>query len=319
MKDLQRFVKDCAAPTHTTLFVEQTIEEALEQLRNRTISEKIIYFYVIDYQYRLLGVVSARNLLLHPPQTLIKEIMQKSVVSLCAEETLQEGLEILDRYKLLALPVVDKEHHLLGVIDIDHYLEESLDVANAHRLRDVFQMIGVYVEEGKKATAWKGYASRIPWIGCNLLGGLACAVISRFFANVLTQFIILAMFIPLLLTLSESISMQALAHNIHFPQKRKDWGFWKKIHKEWRVVALLGVTCGLCVGGVSLFWGEGFLPALTISIGIMLSTLLSAAFGVIIPVMLRSDPKLAAGPVVLMLADIITTTIYLSLGSLLLI
>ncbi|MCB1084922.1 MAG: magnesium transporter, partial [Chlamydiia bacterium] len=166
----------------------------------------------------------------------------------------------------------------------------------------------------------KGYRSRMPWIFCNMFGGFACAVISRIFEIVLAKVLLLAMFIPLVLTLSESISMQSMTQSMQLIMKgSRRWSYiFSSLVREWQVVALLAVSSGLIVGSVSLLWGEGFGPGLIITFGIMISVYLTATIGSAIPLILHArkwDPRVAAGPVVLMFADVLTTLIYLSLGT----
>ncbi len=319
-KDLTKPVSEYVVKVHTVIYADQTIEEALSELRKRHISDKIIYFYVIDPEGKLVGFIPTRTLLLAEPEARIGNIMQSAVISLKGSQTLREAMEFLESHRLLALPVIDDEGKFLGVIDVDLYLEESVDVARANRRSDVFQMIGLYVEEGKKFTPWKSYRSRMPWISCNIFGGMACAVIARVFELVLAKVLLLAMFIPLLLTLSESISMQSMAQSMQLLRRNKLSlkHAIQALLREGKVIGLLSVTCGLAVGAVSLLWGEGFTPALTISTGILVSVLISASVGSAVPLIIHSrnwDPKVAAGPVVLMFADVMTTTIYLSLAT----
>lgn len=318
-KDLKRLVKDFVMPTKTIIKVDYTIEEAIECLRHRHIDERIIYIYVLDDENRLCGVVPTRTLLFKDPSTKIVDVMHTSIICLYSNQTLQEAMEFLESHKLLALPVVDAEKHFLGVIDVDLYLEESLDIVNSRRLSDIFQMIGIYLEEEKGASLWKSYRARMPWIFCNMFGGIACAIISRVYQLVLGKVLLLAFFIPLVLTLSESISMQSVTQSLELTrQKHKMRYLLGKVIRETNIVAFLAATSGVMVGALSLFWGEGLMPALVIGFGIMISVYISSLFGASIPVLLHMkkwDPKVASGPFVLMCADVITTIIYLSLAT----
>lgn len=320
MKNFDKPLRDFVDPVRTTVHVDQTIEEALTFLREKHIEEEIIYIYVVDDERRLTGVVPTRSLLLSEPDTPILSVMDTSLITLNSEQTLQEAMEFLESHRLLALPVVDDKNHLLGVINVGHYLEEKVDVANARRRFDIFQMIGMVVEEGKRASVWNGYRSRMPWIFCNMFGGFACAIISRTFELVLAKVLLLAMFIPLLLTLSESISMQSMTQSMQLLKRQTHHlkYLFQALIREWQTVALLAISSGIIVGAVSLFWGDGLPPALTIGFGIMVSVLISASIGSAVPLILharRWDPRVAAGPVVLMFADVLTTLIYLSLGT----
>lgn len=319
-KDLTRPLKDFIAPVRTTIHVEHTVEEALRFLRGKHITDEIIYIYVVDEERKLIGVVPTRRLLLAEPQTPITEIMGSHLISLRGDQTLQEAMEFLESHHLLALPVVNDQGQLLGVIDVGLYLEEKVDVATAHRRSDIFQMIGMYIEEGKKPSPWRGYRLRMPWIFCNMFGGFACAVISRVFEVVLGKVLLLAMFIPLVLTLSESISMQSMTQSMQLLKNHhRTWKYTlSSLFREWHVVALLALSSGLIVGAVSLLWGEGVLPGVVIMLGIMISVYITATIGSIVPLIVHSrkwDPRVAAGPVVLMFADVLTTLFYLSLGA----
>ncbi len=318
-KDLTKYVKDYAVYPSTVVDQDLTIEEALAYLRHKKIEDKIIYIYVVDKEQKLKGVVPTRSLLLKDPSARIYEVMQTSVVCLHGNQSLRDAMEFLESYRLLALPVVDEEKRFIGVIDVDMYLDESYEVVNARRQFDIFQMIGVYLEEGKTVSVFQSYKRRMPWIFCNMIGGIACAIISRIYEHVLAQVLLLAMFIPLVLTLSESISMQSMTQSLELTHgKHKLRYLFYRIFRESNVVAIIAISCGVIVGCLSLFWGEGVLPALTISVGISISVYITAFIGSLVPVIIHSrslDPKVASGPVVLMFADVITTLIYLSLAT----
>lgn len=317
--DLTKLVKDYAVYPSAVIDEDFTIEEALECLRHKKIEDKIIYIYVVDQNQKLRGVVPTRALLLKDPKIKISDIMQSSVICLRGSQSLREAMEFLETHRLLALPVVDENKKFIGIIDVDLYLDESIDIVNARRRNDVFQMMGVYLEEGRALTLFKSYSLRMPWIFCNMIGGFACAIISRIYENVLAKVLLLAMFIPLVLTLSESISMQSMTQSLEMTRSRHRFRYiFTRVFRETNIVGMLSVTCGLIVGSVSLFWGQGLYPALVITIGIAVSVYISAFIGSLMPLTihgLKLDPKVASGPVVLMFADVITTLIYLTLAT----
>ncbi|MCY3974871.1 MAG: CBS domain-containing protein [Simkaniaceae bacterium] len=316
-REYDRLLKECVAKVRTTIHPDQTVEEALRFLRSKHIDEEIIYIYVVDEERRLVGVVSTRNLLLSESETPVSAIMSTSIVTLRGEQTLKEAMTYLETHRLLALPVVDGEQRLLGAIHIGHYVHRKVDVETARRRDDLFQMLGLSIAEDKKGV-WSGYRTRMPWIFCNMIGGFICAAVSHAFEMTLKKLLVLAMFIPLLLTLSESISMQSMAQSMHFAGRKRS-AFIRFFLHEWRVTALLALSSGIIVALVSLLWGDGIVAALPIGCGIVLSVTLASAIGAIVPVMLRKgnrDPRVAAGPIVLMFADVLTTSIYLFLGTL---
>lgn len=320
MKDLDKIAYECATPVDTILLMSARVDEALQDLRKKKIKQNVIYFYVVDAENCLKGVVSTRQLLLAEPTSLVDDIMQHSVVKIEAHQTLREALEVFSRKSFLALPVVDKAGKLLGSIDLDMVMGETVDISTERGRWDAFQMIGLTLEDGKRPPILHSFRLRMPWLLCNVFSGLICAIISRIYENVLSSYLLLAFFIPLVLTLSESISMQSVTQVLQFLRRpRFQWplavarGF-----REWRLVMLLAVTCGALVGALSLFWEDGDAVSGALGVGIMGGVTISALFGITMPVVLhwaKLDPKVAAGPVVLMIVDILTTAFYLGLAT----
>ncbi|HEY4254807.1 MAG TPA: CBS domain-containing protein, partial [Chlamydiales bacterium] len=149
-KDLSQLAVDCYLPVEAVILIHSTIGEALRELRKKQVTQTIIYFYVVDSEQRLKGVVSTRQLLLAEPHMKIDEIMQRSVVSIEADKPLSKAMELFAEYPLLALPVVDLDGKLLGTIDVQMIMDENVNVADLRTRLDVFQMIGLKLEDGKK-------------------------------------------------------------------------------------------------------------------------------------------------------------------------
>ncbi len=312
---LDRKVKNCMTPVKTVIMDDQNIDEAIAILREKHICEKVLYFYVVDGEGKLKGLVSTRNLLLKKSSTKIREITEPHVIALNEEQTVQEAMEIMETQRLLALPVVDGSGRLVGIVDVGVYIEESVDVAHARKRVQIFQMLGVIIEEGRPFSTFHTYKQRIPWILCTIVGGVSCAAITRIFEHVLQEVIILAMFIPLVLSLSESISMQSMTQSLNQAELKVTF---KSILKQCRLYVLLALTCSVIVGSISILWGDGDSPPLIISSGIFFSIILSATIGAAVPFVLhraKLDPRVAAGPVVLMFADVLTTTIYMLIAA----
>ena len=318
--DLKKPLKDCLTPIDFFVRGDLTIKENLRFLQGRHLEHKIIYFYVVDENHKLLGIVPTRKMLLCKPDTLIETIMDQNVIRANIDQTVLEAIEMMEKKRLLAIPVVDEDGRLLGAIDVQTYLEDSFNAADTQHRIDVFQLIGLTLEEGKKISVKQGYRLRMPWIFCNMIGGLLCAIISRYNEVVLSKVLILAFFIPLVLTLSESISMQSMTQSLQTVKNSKTSFkyLYLRAIKEWKIVFLIALSSGLTIGSASLLWGDGIKPSFVIGFGILISVMLSSIFGTLIPILLHSkklDPKVASGPVVLTLADVLTTFLYLSLAS----
>lgn len=319
-QDLSKTACECAAPVETVILQTATVAEALADLRKRKIKQKIIYFYAVDEEQKLKGVVSTRQLILADPHMKVEEVMQKSVVRIKAYQTLKDALEAFAAHPLLALPVVDEENHLLGAIDLQMISEEALDVADERSRSDAFQMVGLTLEERRKIPLFHSFRIRMPWLLCNVFSGLVCAVISRYYEEVLSAFLLLAFFIPLVLTLSESASMQSVAQSLQFLRRpRFHWrSALRRSLREWQVALLLSLTLGLLVGAISMFWGQGILPSTAVGVGIVSGVAFSSIFGILTPIFLhrlKLDPRVASGPLVLMIADILTTAFYLAIAT----
>lgn len=319
-QDLNRPVTNCLSRVEFYIRGDQTIQKNLQELQGKHLEQKIIYFYVVDENHKLLGIVPTRKMLLCPPETPVKEIMDHSVIKAHTNQTLLDVIEIMEKNRLLAVPVVDDEGKLLGMIDVQTYMEGTFNIADTRHRLDVFQFIGLTLEEGKKFSIMQGYRLRMPWIFCNMIGGLLCAIISRYNEHVLSKVLILAFFIPLVLTLSESISMQSMTQSLQYVKQSKTTfkHLYLKALKEWKTVSLIACSSGLVIGSLSLLWGDGLMPSFVIGFAIIVSVTISSFFGTLIPIILHSkklDPKVASGPVVLTLADVLTTLIYLSLAS----
>lgn len=308
-------------PVETVLIDDWSIEEALGKLREKPLKTKILYFYVIDESGKLVGLLPTRKFLLSYPSTKIRDVMDKNFIRLHIDSSVEKAMQIFVDERLLALPVVGADEKLLGMIDVYVCIQEGFETPLSHEVsQDIFQLIGISLEQKQTESAWYGFRSRMPWLVFNIIGGLTCAAISDYFEDVLAKFLMLAMFIPLVLTLSESVSMQAMTMSLQSMHSGKlGWkGFFARIWNEWRTVSLLSIVCGLGVGFASIFWDGGFCPSIIIASSIYISMCCSALFGTLLPVglhMVKLDPKLAAGPIVLMLADILTTFVYLSLAT----
>jgi magnesium transporter len=323
--DLNRPVREYASAVDTAFHSDLTIAEVLCELRKRNVNHKIIYFYVIDRQHRLVGVVSTRKLLLSDPASRLNDVMDSPVISVTTSATMAEAMAQLHQHRLLALPVVDdqRDGRLVGIIDVELYSDETLNPLHARRTHDLFQFIGLSLQQLQQGKAGHNFLMRVPWLMCNVISGLVCAAIAAYYREVLGQVLVLAMFIPLVLTVSESIAMQSMSLTTQYLYSRRI--HWPRISRhawlEGRTAVLLGLTCGAVVALAASFWTPAPATLGVISLSVAATMVLAAVTGVVTPVglhALRLDPKVAAGPVVLMIADVVTAATYLGMATMLL-
>jgi magnesium transporter len=191
--------------------VDETVSEAVDRLRRETPAEAITYFYAVDLNGRLRGVVPVRNLLLCPPDRRVGEVMVRRVVTLPVEATVADAYEAFILYKLLALPVVDAEGRLLGVVDVQFYTYEMEELHRAEARDELFQRIGVHVAGVEQRSPLRAFRQRAPWLSVNLIGGVACALLAGLFEGTLNGAVALAFFIPVVLNMAESVSSQSVS------------------------------------------------------------------------------------------------------------
>ncbi|MCH9621391.1 MAG: Magnesium transporter MgtE [Chlamydiia bacterium] len=317
-KHLDHQIENYLRNTQNILELDQSIAEAITSIREKDYDQKKPYFYVLDDKSHLIGIVSIKTLLNFSPEAPLKDAIKTNVHITHSEQSMFEALALMQKFHLLSLPVI-KQGAFVGVIEIQEFFEEELEITSKRKRLQIFQMLGILVEEGPTKSIWRKYIHRMPWVFCNMLGGILCAVISDFYEVVLVHVIVLAMFIPLVLSLSESISMQAMTVSIYLmTHKRQKWRkIFRYTFREIGLYVLIALTASLSVGLLSLLWREGIGPSFIICVSIFISIIVTAILGAMIPIILyrwKLDPRVASGPIVLMFADVITTMIYLSLA-----
>jgi magnesium transporter len=306
-----------------TLYPDWTVGEALEHMRQHPPPSRIIYFYVVDQQMRLLGVVPTRRLLLATPDTPVNKIMIASVIAIPASATLLEACEFFSMHRLLAFPVVDEGRRLVGVIDIEAYTEELAETGQAGPRDDVFQLIGVRLTRSQQARPLVAFRGRFPWLLCNVAGGTLAAILAGVYQMELNwQHAVLALFIPVVLALAESVSIQSVTLAIEgFRDEIPSWGaLGRRLRAEGMTGLLLGLSTGLIVAAIAGIW-QGLLPLFLIVLGgIAIGVTGAAVCGIAIPFLLKllkRDPQVAAGPIALTCADMIVLLAYFNLARLL--
>lgn len=303
------------------LQTSQTVQQALDFLRSQQLGERLIYFYVIDSEGRLAGVIPTRRLLSSPLDMPIQSLMVTRVATLPTHATVREACEAFLHHRFLAFPVVDSSGLLHGVVDVGLFTDEIEELTERRKTDDVFQLIGVHVTQA--FSAWSGFRDRVPWLMFNVMGGLAAALLAGLYEPLLDAVVVLALFIPVVLALAESVSVQSVTLTLQrLHTGDPEWGsFFRAIRREAATALLLGFTCGSIVGLTAWVWKGG--PALAVAIVavITLSMLTACLLGVGLPTALRvanQDPRIASGPIVLATADIVTLLLYFNLAALVL-
>jgi magnesium transporter len=322
-KHLQEPVLGVARKDFNALRKEWTVQEALQAIRRQVVGEKIIYFYVTDETGRLLGVVPTRRLLTAAPEMRLAEIMIEKIISIPDTATVFEACEYFVLYRFLALPVVDGEKRIIGVVDVGVFAREMFDIAEREQTDEVFESLGFRVSQVREASPLKAFRFRFPWLLASIGGGVLCALLVGAFEMTLAKSIVLAFFLALVLGLGESVSIQSMTLTIQalrFTKPDFKW-YLASFLREAKAALLLGLACGVVVGMIVWLWRGTGLPAIVIGASILLSLCSACLLGLTVPSLLHAlklDPKIAAGPVTLALADICTIVFYFTLADVLL-
>ncbi|HLW68378.1 MAG TPA: magnesium transporter [Gemmataceae bacterium] len=303
----------------TRLRPEQTVGEALDWLRKNPPTGRIIYFYVVDAEDRLQGVVPTRRLMLSPPERKLADIMVREVVTLPEAATVLDACEFFILHRLLAFPVVDNQKRMLGLVDVDLYTSELRDLDDNNQRDDLFQRIGVYAAGEQTGNVGLAFRRRFPWLGCNVTAGLICAALAGVYEKELNKVVALAFFIPVVLNLAEAVASQSVSLALQaLHGRRPTWkSLFRQIGRELQTGFLLGAGGGIVVAIASLIWLQQGKLALCLIGGIAVGVAAAAAMGLALPMLLRLlrlEPRVAAGPIALASADIVTILIYFNLA-----
>lgn len=297
----------------------QTVGEALESLRHQNLAEKIVYFYVLNDEGKLVGILPTRRLLMSSPQERIAALMVTNVVALPHNATVLDACERFLLHRFLALPVVEEDGRMLGVVDVNLFTDEVFTMAEQRNAEGVFQLIGMHVSLGRQSSPWVSFKDRFPWLLCNIVAGILCALLSGLYAGLLNSAIVLALFVPVVLALSESVSIQSLTLTLRTlrSEKLSLRAILSALRREGLIAAMIGLASGLLVALAAGVWKGGTTISMVLTVSITTAVLVSSLLGILIPTFVRAmrfDPRIAAGPITLACADLLTLTVYFSFG-----
>jgi magnesium transporter len=319
MEHMEEPVAGYAEKNYVALAQDLTVAGALEQIRQRGGDEQILYFYAVDADQRLAGVLPTRRLLLARPEANLRDIMMSRVVAIPETASVLEACELFLMYKFLAFPVVDAARRLVGVVNVNLFAEETLGLTERSGVDEVFERIGFRVAEVQNASPVKAFRLRFPWLVATLSGGIGCALLAGCYEATLAARLVLAFFLTLVLGLSESVSAQSVTVTVEALRGRTPDREWllRAARKEFATALMLGGVCGTVVGLVAWAWRGQGTAALVIGGSIAAAMVVACLVGLVVPAGLhrfKLDPKIAAGPVSLAIADIFTLLIYFNLA-----
>lgn len=296
-----------------------TVGEAIATARAAPPNGRIVYFYVLDEEGRLQGVVPTRRLLLSADSTPIRDIMVARTITIPAAASVLDACEFFLLHKFLAFPVVDANRRMLGIVDVDLYTDELADVDRREELDNLFQLIGVHFEDSQARSPVAAFKSRFPWLLANIGGGMVAAFLSGLYEAEFAKAVALALFVPVVLALAESVAIQSVSIALQRLQGRRPTfaSLLAALRHELLTGIMLGAASAIAIALFALAWLGHRPVAFALFGGITGGVTCAAVIGVAMPTILRlfaREPQVAAGPVALAATDMVTLTIYLSLA-----
>ena len=297
-----------------TLHEETKAREAINALQDQEDAEMVFYLYTLDDEGRLTGVISLRDLVTTPGETMLKDIMSKQIHVVRPETDQEEVARIVSQYNFLAVPVVDSEDRLLGIVTVD----DVVDIIREEATEDFLQMVGAGKDrEILLKSSWENARMRLPWLFASWVGGILAAFIIGVFDNVLQSTIALAAFIPVIMGMGGNIGTQSstiIVRGLATGRVSIENSI-KILFKEIRVGLMLGILYGFLLGVFAVFKFLDVSPMLGIVVGtsICISMIIAATIGSLVPLVLNRfeiDPAVATGPFVTTSIDILGVACY---------
>ncbi|MBN1381749.1 MAG: magnesium transporter [Deltaproteobacteria bacterium] len=305
-------------PDYVAALPEWTVGQALEHIRLRGMdSETINVIYVINNEWKLVGVMGLRQLILAKPADLVGDIMEDTVISLSALDDREDAVQKIRRYDVVALPVIDPNNVMLGIVTID----DLFDVAEEEVTEDIQKSAAVnpLKTSYREASVWSLYGKRVLWLAGLLGVSIITTGIIAAQEDVLASAIALAFFIPLLTGTGGNTGNQSATLMIRAIATGdiRDRQWVKAVFREIGIGCLLGLTMGVASLLLGIFKG-GWHIALIVSLTMVTIVVVSSLLGVVLPLILQRfqvDPAVASNPLIASVMDIIGLVIYFSIAA----
>lgn len=296
---------------------QMTASQAMSFLREHYADEHDLYYlYVLDRHRRLVGIVSLRALVLALPDQTLDEIMDRDVLTVKPETDQEEVARLLARYNLLALPVVDDEEHLLGLVSVD----DVVDVLEEEATEDIYRLAQVGDDSEIFSPLPRSIRSRLPWLTINMGTAFLSSTVVALYEGTIAQVAILAALMPIVAAQGGNAgnqSMTIVVRSLALGEiELRD--AWKVLGHELSIGVIHGLILGLLVGLVAFFWIGNPILGLVIGVAMAGNLTIAALMGVLVPITLRRlgvDPALASSVFVTATTDIVGFALFLGLAT----
>lgn len=305
---------------YIAVYEDQIVDDAIREIRTRAEEvDEIFYIYAVDRANRLVGVVPMKSLFLRNPKRVIKDIMHTDVISVDVDMDQQEVANIVRKYNLSAVPVIDKHKRLIGRITVD----DIVDVLHEEANEDIHHMAGItYQEFSQETSIFRITKTRLPWLIVAFVGELMAAVVLSHFKVSLMEFAALTFFIPVIMAMGGNAGIQSSTTVVRsMALGESSTSLRYNFLREFRVALLNGLSIGILLVLVIQVWPNIEKPLLLgsiIGISMLFVIVNSTLFGAVIPYVLNKlkiDPAIATGPFITTSNDVFGLLIYLSMAT----
>jgi magnesium transporter len=310
------------SPSFFTMPEATSCGQAIAALQERGEDvDSVFYVYVLDPNGRLSGVVSLRQLLVHPPSTPLLSIMTRDVITVGPRQDQEEVARYVARYDLLALPVVDEHKRMLGIVTVD----DVVDVIREEAVEDMMLLAGVNEDISSQRKGVLALArDRAGWLLATIGGGVMAAELIGVWEDTLTRVAVLAGFIPVIMGMGGNVGIQSATITVRgiATGHVQLGGALSYIFREAQVGVVLGLLYGLLLGGYGLVrYLDQPLVGVSVGLSVCGAIVVASLFGTGVPVILSRlgvDPAIATGPFVTTAVDVLGIVIYLAVATALL-
>ncbi|SDM57773.1 magnesium transporter [Fictibacillus solisalsi] len=321
VQSLMQYPADSAGGIMTNRFVwipqMFTVRDAVDKLKTFAgFAENIYYLYVINEDKQLAGVVSYRDLLLADINDKIEEVMFTRVISVPADMDQEEVARTIERYDFIAIPVVDENDVLLGIVTVDDVLDVLIEEAN----EDIEKLSASGKSIDFNTSAFVASYRRLPWLILLLFIGIISGSIISAFESTLSKVVSLAFFMPMIAGMTGNTGTQSLAVVVRglVSNDVDKKVVLRLILRELGVGLIIGATCGILIALVAYFWQGNAILGLVVGSSLFLTLIIGTLAGTLIPLLLyrfNVDPAVASGPLITTLNDIFSLLVYFGTAS----
>jgi len=310
LENLLQYAPETAGGIMTTdyfaLKEDVSVEKAVEAIRGVEDVEMIFYLYVTDAKGRLTGVLSLRQLLLTQPDQPLHEVMNPRIISVRTDTDQEEVADLVDKYHLLAVPVVDETNLLVGMVTVD----DVLDVMENETTRDMLKMAGTSESEVLLQSPLKIALVRLPWLLAAFVGGLAATGVIQQFEEILVQVLALSAFLPVIMGMAGNVGVQSATVAVRglATGSLELHHIGKVLFKELRVGLLLGTFYGIVLGAYGLYVFDSPQLGEVVGLTILINMAGAAVLAILLPMLFQrigADPAIATGPFVTTAIDVL--------------